>query len=73
MFEDTCGYGILDADLVLGPSPTFSHFDTTLTGPCGEFVVTGLASGNDVSILQIGEIEIGNQLLVFNMMDMRGG
>ena len=58
MFKDTCRNRILDADLVLSPSPTFSHFDTTLTGPYGEFIVTGLTPRNDVSVLQIGEIEI---------------
>ena len=58
MFKDTCRNRILDADLVLSPSPTFSHFDTTLTGPCGEFVVTGLTPGNDVSVLQMSGFEI---------------
>ena len=54
MFEDTRRHGILDADLVLSPSPTFGNFDTTLTGSCGKFVVTGLTTGDDVSVLQMG-------------------
>ena len=57
MFEDTRGHGILDADLVLCPSPTFSNFDTALTGSCGELIVTGLTTGDDVSVLQINGID----------------
>ena len=57
MFEDTRGYGILDADLVLGPSPTFGNFNTALTGSCGKFIVTGLTTGDDVSVLQMEWVE----------------
>ena len=53
MFEDTRRHGILDADLVLCPSPTFGNFDTTLTGSCGKFIVTGLTTWDDVSVLQM--------------------
>ena len=67
MFEDTRRHGILDADLVLGPSPTFGNFDTSLTGSCRELIVTGLTTGNDVSVLQMGWMELNlGQLLVFN-------
>ena len=63
-FKDTCGYGILDADLVLRPSPTFGNFDTTLTGSCGKFIITGLTTGDDVSVLQMGGIEFGSVVVV---------
>ena len=57
MFEDTRGYGILDADLVLSPSPTFGNLDTTLTGSCCKFIITGLTTGDDVSVPQINGID----------------
>ena len=73
MFEDTRRHGILDADLVLRPSPTFGNFDTTLTRSRGKFVVTGLTTGDDVSVLEVGWVELKlGQLLVFNVWKLEG-